>query len=91
MKTLDMLKMMIERNGGFVNAHSHFDRAYTAQTNDFESDNVNAHLFEKWELVNKFKSEATEERYYNHISEAIYNQIKMGVTAGLTFIDCDPV
>ena len=91
MKTIDRLKMMIDRNGGFVNAHAHFDRAYTAQTSDFENNNVNAHLFEKWELVNKFKSHATEERYYNHISEAIYNQIKMGVTAGLTFIDCDPV
>ncbi len=91
MQTLDRLKMLIERNGGFVNAHAHFDRAYTAQTSDFEQDNVNAHLFEKWELVNKFKSSASEERYYNHISEAIYNQIKMGVTAGLSFIDCDPV
>ena len=91
MNTLDRLRMLVERNGGFVNAHAHFDRAYTAQTSDFESDNVNAHLFEKWELVNKFKSTATEERYYNHISEAIYNQIKMGVTSGLTFIDCDPV
>jgi cytosine/creatinine deaminase len=90
-RTIDRLKMLIERNGGFVNAHAHFDRAYTAQTSDFELDNVNAHLFEKWELVDKFKSKATEERYYNHISEAIYNQIKMGVTAGLTFIDCDPV
>ena len=91
MQTLDRLKMLIERNGGFVNAHAHFDRAYTTQTSDFEQDNVNAHLFEKWELVNKFKSSASEERYYNHISEAIYNQIKMGVTAGLSFIDCDPV
>ena len=91
MKTLDRLKMLIERNGGFVNAHAHFDRAYTAQTSDFETNKVNAHLFEKWELVDKFKSQATEERYYNHISEAISNQIKMGVTAGLTFIDCDPV
>jgi len=91
MQTLDRLKMMIIRNGGFVNAHAHFDRAYTAQTSDFESDNVNAHLFEKWELVNQFKSNASEERYYNHISEAIYNQIKMGVTAGLSFIDCDPI
>ena len=91
MKTLDRLKMMIEMNGGFVNSHAHFDRAYTAQTSDFETDKVNAHLFEKWELVDKFKSQATEERYYNHISEAIYNQIKMGVTAGLTFVDCDPV
>ncbi len=91
MQTLDRLRMLIERNGGFVNAHAHFDRAYTAMTSDFENDNVNAHLFEKWELVNTFKSKATEKRYYNHISEAIYNQIQMGVTSGLTFIDCDPV
>ena len=91
MKTLDRLRMLIEMNGGFVNAHAHFDRAYTAQTSDFEKNNVNAHLFEKWELVNDYKKSATIERYYNHISEAIYNQIKMGVTAGLTFIDIDPV
>lgn len=91
MYTLDRLKMQVERDGGFVNAHAHFDRAYTALTSDFENNNVNAHLFEKWELVNAYKANATEERYFNHISEAIYNQIKMGVTAGLTFIDCDPV
>ena len=91
MKTLDRLRMLIERSGGFVNSHAHFDRAYTAQTSDFERDNVNAHLFEKWELVNNFKAQATEERYYNHISEAVYNQIKMGVTAGLTFIDVDDI
>jgi cytosine deaminase len=91
LKTLDRLRMLIDRNGGFVNAHAHFDRAYTAQTIDFEKDTVNAHLFEKWEYVNAFKSQASEERYYNHISEAIYNQIQMGVSAGLTFIDCDPV
>ena len=90
MKTLDRLAMLIERNGGFINAHAHFDRAYTASTEDFETNNVNAHLFEKWQLVDRFKSIATEERYYNHISEAIYNQIKMGVTGALTFIDCDP-
>jgi len=83
--------MLIERSGGFVNAHAHFDRAYTAQTSDFENNNVNAHLYEKWELVNTFKAKATEERYYNHISEAIYNQIKMGIKAGLTFIDIDDV
>ena len=47
MQTLDRLKMLIEKNGGFINAHAHFDRAYTATTRDFENDNVNAHLFEK--------------------------------------------
>ena len=91
MKTLDRLKMRIMTNGGFVNAHAHFDRAYTAQTDDFETNRVNAHLFEKWELVNKFKSEASEERYFYHISEAIINQMETGTTAGLSFIDCDQV
>jgi cytosine/adenosine deaminase-related metal-dependent hydrolase len=91
MNTLDRLMMLIQRNGGFINSHAHFDRAYTAQTSDFERDTVNAHLFDKWEYVNQFKSMASEERYYNHISEAIYNQVKMGVVAGLSFIDCDQV
>lgn len=91
MRTLDRLEMMIKMKGGFINAHAHFDRAYTAMTKDFEDDNVNAHLHDKWELVDRFKSNATVERYYNHICEAINSQIEMGVTAGLTFIDCDPV
>ena len=92
MQTLDRLRMLIERNGGFVNAHAHFDRAYTAQTSDFENNNVNAHLFEKWELVNKFKAESSVERYYNHISEAIAIQVKMGWSnAALSFIDCDQI
>jgi len=91
MKAMERLRMLIDRNGGFVNAHAHFDRAYTAQTSDFETGKVNAHLFEKWELVNSFKSAATEQRYYNHISEAIFNQKKQGIKSGLTFIDIDPV
>ena len=91
MKTLDRLNMLIKRNGGYVNAHAHFDRAYTAQTSDFENDKVNDHLFDKWEYVNAFKSHASEERYYNHISEAIYDQHAKGVTAALSFIDVDDI
>ena len=91
MHSLDTLRMLIEVSGGFINSHAHFDRAYTANTSDFETDKVNAHLFEKWELVNEFKQNATEERYYRHITQAIYNQVKMGVVGGVTFIDCDPI
>ena len=40
MNTLDRLMMLIQRNGGFINSHAHFDRAYTAQTSDFERDRV---------------------------------------------------
>lgn len=91
MEALDRLKKAIMDNGGFVNAHAHFDRAYTANDEDFKNDNVNAHLFEKWELVNKYKAASTVDSYYNHISAAVNSQISKGVTCGLTFIDCDPV
>lgn len=62
MQTLERLRMLIERNGGFINAHAHFDRAYTAQTSDFENNNVNAHLFDKWSLVDNL----------NYLRDSIY-------------------
>ena len=56
-QTIYLLTNLLRRindAGGFINSHAHFDRAYTAQTSDFELDNVNAHLFEKWELVEDY-------------------------------------
>ena len=91
MKTLDILRKRISLAGGFVNAHAHFDRAYTANSSDFSEDKVNAHLFEKWQLVDLYKSNATEQVYFEHILKAVTSQISFGVVTALTFIDCDPV
>lgn len=85
------LAARIEQAGGFVNAHAHLDRAYTARQEDFTGQNVNAHLFEKWELVNQYKSTATDEVYHQHITRALQGQREQGVQAVLSFIDCDPV
>lgn len=87
------LKSEIEKQGGFVNAHAHFDRAYSVTEEDFTNSegNVQSTLFEKWRLVDKFKSRASEEVYFAHITKALEEQHAQGVRACLSFIDCDEV
>ncbi len=89
---LQQLIAKIHKNGGFVNAHAHFDRAYSVTPEEFiQPSGVNSHLFEKWQLVDKFKSHASVEIYYQHIAAALESQSEQGVQACLSFIDCDPV
>lgn len=90
---LDTLKERILEAGGFVNAHAHFDRAYTVTLSDVVPDqgNSNRHLFEKWELVNDYKANANEETYYSQIGMAMSTMDKQGVQATLSFVDCDPI
>lgn len=90
---LSKLSGLIAGHGGFVNAHAHFDRAYSVSLEDFNSSqgNVHSQLQEKWKLVDRFKSKATEEIYYQHISTALQLQHAQGVRYCLSFIDCDPV
>ena len=80
----------IKERGGFINAHAHFDRAYTVTENNMEKV-VNYHLFDKWQFVDKFKKQATTENYLENIVSAIRNQINYGVKGALTFIDIDTV
>jgi cytosine deaminase len=85
------LVQKIKGQGGFVNAHAHFDRAYSVSREDFENTQVESHLHEKWKLVDKFKSKTSEDDYFKHIILALRDQHAQGVQACLSFIDCDPV
>ena len=89
----DPNKVLIEKikdNGGFCNAHSHLDRAYTVTEGNMETI-VNNHLHVKWLFVDDYKHKATRNIYYNNISKALINQISYGTTSCLTFIDLDYV
>lgn len=90
---LSDLTERIRGKGGFVNAHAHFDRAYSVTPADFVDahGSVNSHLHEKWKLVDRFKAESTEDSYFGHITAALRAQKEQGVQACLSFIDCDPV
>ena len=68
----------VQSHGGFVNAHAHFDRAYTIKPKMM--DRTNDHLFEKWEYVDNFKRNATVGDYFDNIKEAIDTQIFLNLS-----------
>lgn len=81
------LKKEIIQNGGFVNAHAHFDRSYTA--NQFSEKQKMMHLHEKWKLNDFYKKSASVNCYKKNIVDSINTQISFGVKAACTFIDID--
>lgn len=78
------------QEGGFVNAHAHFDRAYTVDRQNMK-DVVYNHLHQKWKYVDNYKMKATEEDYYKNIRNALIQQKALLTTHCLSFIDVDPV
>lgn len=93
---LALLQQKIAGAGGFVNAHSHFDRAYSVTPADLPHSSagtatVERALQEKWQLVDAWKRSAGEDDYFAHITSALRAQQEFGVKTALSFIDCDPV
>ena len=80
----------IQKNGGWVNAHMHGDRAYTIDLSGFEIYQQQT-LVEKWDTLDRLKSQMSEEDYYRHFSMALERMIEQGVSAVGSFIDIDPV
>ena len=79
----------IKSTGGFVNSHTHLDRANTITKESMS--HINDHLFEKWRYVEKVKSESSEKIYENRIRRALVSQKSMGVSKICTFVDIDTV
>ena len=84
---LENLKNRIVNNGGFVNAHAHFDRAFTLEM--FSELETYKHLEEKWKLVDRFKAQACVNSYEENVLRAIDSQINFGVSHACSFIDVD--
>ena len=79
----------IQSHGGFVNAHAHFDRAYTIKPKMMNK--THDHLFEKWEYVDNFKRNASVGDYFDNIKAAVDSQLFLSTRAACTFVDIDPV
>jgi len=75
--------------GGYVNAHSHLDRSYTASPEAMAKSNH--HLFQKWKYVDDIKSESSVADFRERIGQALETQKFMQTQAICSFIDIDPV
>ncbi len=85
----NIILQKIKEDGGWVNAHAHFDRAFTITPETLPT--ASAHLHEKWKLVNEIKKASTIEEIYDRMAYAGQHMIKQGVSAVGTFIDVDEV
>lgn len=90
--TWNFKKLLIEeikKNGGWVNAHAHVDRAFTVNPNTLDIYKKHS-LEEKWDLVDEVKNASVDE-YYRRASLALEVMIEQGVTAVGSFVDVDPI
>lgn len=79
----------IKKNGGWVNTHTHLDRAYTINPKMLTL--ADKHLHEKWLIVDEIKSRSTISQIYDRMCFAVEQQIKQGVTVLGSFIDADEI
>jgi cytosine/creatinine deaminase len=86
---LEELRQKIKEKGGFVNAHSHLDRANTARF--FSKEEQYKFLEEKWKLVDRIKKDSNYWAYYSRIDQVVSDQIEKGVSTICTFVDVDPI
>jgi cytosine deaminase len=85
-----VLEKKVHHFGGFVNAHSHLDRAYTLTKHDMDKI-VYEELENKWELIDNYKLAASSEDIESNITNALFQQKEMGTTGVISFIDVDYV
>lgn len=84
-----LIEPAILRNGGWVNAHAHADRAFTLDTHTLEIYRTHT-LEKKWDAVDLMKRNSSVEDYYRRFSQTIELMISQGVKAMCSFVDVDP-
>ena len=79
----------IEKRGGWVNTHTHIDRSFIINWDNYSK--TDDPLTLKWDHPDEFKKSVTVDEIVGHMSRVIENQLKQGVQALGSFIDCDSV
>ena len=87
-KLWDLKTQMLEaikKNGGFVNCHAHFDKAFYITKDRLEDSNVD--MEKKWNMSDGIKRKSTEEEIADRIRTALDIFVKQGVKLTVSFID----
>jgi cytosine/creatinine deaminase len=79
----------IKANGGWVNAHTHIDRSYIINYDNYGKTGDALEI--KWDHPDEFKVNVSVDDIVGHMSQVIDNQLEQGVQALGSFIDCDSV
>ena len=91
-KDINPKEILIEKiraKGGWVNAHTHFDRSFIVNWENWDKTGDPLHL--KWDHPDELKSKVTVQEIVDHMSRVVENQLAQGVQAIGSFVDCDSV
>lgn len=75
----------IKQNGGFVNCHAHFDKAYYITKEGLDKSMVDMEM--KWRMSDDIKRAASVEEIKERIKRALDNLIAQGCKLTCTFVD----
>ncbi len=78
----------IKKRGGWVNAHAHFDRAYTLTPENFQFSTIGVQ--EKWQHNVAISQASSVQQIYERMAKATEVMLEQGVQAVGTFLDCFP-
>ncbi len=87
-KPWDLKSQMLEaikENGGFVNCHAHFDKAYYVTKEGLDKTMLDMET--KWRMSDDIKRAATEQEIEERIKRALDRLIEQGCKTTCTFID----
>lgn len=76
----------IKQNGGFVNCHAHFDKAFYI-TKDGLDKSMKFKMEEKWRMSDDIKLRSTQEEIENRIRAGLDILVAQGCKATMTFVD----
>lgn len=81
----DEMEAMIKKNGGWVNAHAHIDRAYSLTKENWHI--YNGDMPSKWAFNSRLQEDSTVDEIYDRMAVVMESMIAQGVTAIGAFID----
>ncbi len=79
------MEAMIKKNGGWVNAHAHIDRAYSLTKENWHI--YNGDMPSKWAFNSRLQEDSTVDEIYDRMAMVMESMIAQGVTAIGAFIN----
>jgi len=87
MNLRDKLENQIKLNGGWVNTHAHFDRAFSLDEDSVK--HIYSELQKKWSIVDTLKRSSSVEDIFLRMQKATELMVSQGCQAFGSFIDVD--
>lgn len=81
----EVAEEMIKKNGGWVNAHAHIDRAYSLTKENWHI--YNGDMPSKWAFNSKLQENSSVDQVYDRMAKVMESMISQGVTVIGAFID----